>query len=263
MRSPFKTLVLSLAMTAVGAAPLAAADSKIPVEGEQLNYSWKLLGAFGWIAGLKFPNSGRGELRTYAEPGNQSVNSRLFITGADRDDGYYLYQSQMARDGQRTLVSYHGYSFGDKQRKEQTFFDYVKRLARIHKETTGSPAEYRVKKIPDDSMQDILTGIFFLRQNAASITTTLRSDIYSDGKIYPVVFRPLGMGTIERHRVTIPVQRFLITAAPGSQDRWPGGVKVFLSPDSRHIPLRLELQKSLATLRLDLTSAEGTSVAAR
>ena len=37
--------------------------------------------------------------------------------------------------GDKTLTSYHGYAWGNKSRKERTVFDYVKRLARMHKET--------------------------------------------------------------------------------------------------------------------------------
>ena len=261
MRLTKLTGLLFLAVLA--ASSLAAADAPAPPDAELLTYSWKVHGVLAWFAGLKFPTEGKGELRTYAEPGGDAVNSRLFITGPDQNQGYYLYESQMARNGERTMVSYHGYAWGTKERKEKTLFDYDKGLARMHKETSGNSPEYRVKKLPANALRDFLTGIFYLRQNASLITKTLSSEVYSDGKMYPVVFRPLGPVTLDSRNGKVTTERFLITGAPGAPERWPGGVKVWLSDDGRHVPVRIELQESFAVLRLDLQSAEGTAVASR
>ena len=68
--------------------------------------------------------------------------------------------------------------------------DYVKQLARIHKETPGK-VENNVRKMPSPDLRDVLTAIYYLRQNAAHINEPITTSIYSEGKEYPVVFRPV------------------------------------------------------------------------
>lgn len=244
----FATLLLAL--------PAAATDKTCLAYGptEQLRYSWRLRGGLAWVAGLRFPTSGTGQLNTSKETPT-SINSRLRITSRQGDDGYYEYVSDMDESGSRTLMSYHGYEWGGSNRKEQTFFDYVKRLARIHKDTPKAH-EYKVKKLPVESPRDILTGIFFLRQNSQTIDEPLASEIYSDGKLYAVLFRPTGTATVDFEGKKTVVRKFLITAAPGTEQKWPGGVELWLTDDERRIPVRIELKRSFATLRLDLDRIE-------
>ncbi|HET7712005.1 MAG TPA: DUF3108 domain-containing protein, partial [Thermoanaerobaculia bacterium] len=108
---------------------------------------------------------------------------------------------------------------------------------------------------PPEELRDILTAIYYLRRHAGEIKGPMQTSIYSDGKGYPVVFRPASrrVFTIEHQRVSaIGVE---IVDAPGGK-KWPGGVKLWLSDDPRRIPLRIEIQQSLASLQLDLKSIE-------
>ena len=66
-----------------------------------------------------------------------------------------------------------------KSRKENTFFDYVKRLARIRKETPDA-VENKVRSIPSSTIRDVLTGIHYLRENSDTIKAPVLSEIYSD-----------------------------------------------------------------------------------
>jgi Protein of unknown function (DUF3108). len=252
----FRILASLAFATLLFAIPAAATDKTCLEYGpsEQLRYSWRLRGGLAWIAGLRFPTSGTGQLSTSKE-GPDAINSRLRITSGNGDHGFYEYASDMDSSGSRTVMSYHGYQWGGANRKEQTFFDYVKRLARIHKETPKG-REYKVKMLPVESPRDILTGIFFLRQNAQNIDEPLASEIYSDGRLYPVLFRPTGSATIDFEGGKAVVRKFLITAAPGTEQKWPGGVEVWLTDDERRIPVRIELQRSFATFRLDLDRVE-------
>lgn len=228
---------------------------------EQFRYSWRLRGGLAWIAGLRFPTSGTGRMSTSTETPD-SINSRLRITSGKGDDGHYEYVSDMDASGNRTLMSYHGYEWGGSGRKEQTFFDHAKHLARIHKDTVKGH-EYKVKKLPVDAPRDVLTGIFFLRQNAQNINVPLAFDIYSDGKLYPVLFRPIGSASIVFGGDRTVVRKFRITAAPGTERKWPGGVEVWLTDDSRSIPVRIEIQRSFAKLRLELDRIEACGPSAR
>ena len=245
---PVSALLLAAALSA---SSLVAATS---ITGpEQFHYSWRLRGALAWIAGFRFPTSGFGELKNSVTP--EGMASQLLITPAQGEKGFYIYRSEIDLDGERTLTSYHGYQWGEKSRKENTFFDYVKRLARIRKETPDE-VENKVRQIPSSTIRDVLTGIHYLRENSETIKAPVLSEIYSDGKIYPVLFKPDGAETLEVQGKKLATRAFLITAAPSEEKKWPGGVKVWISTDARKIPVRIEIRQGFASLRLDLQSIE-------
>jgi len=245
-------IVLLILAGSMRATPVPCSDR----DTEEFNYSWRLRGGLAWIAGLRFPTSGVGALRTGVPTvGNRDIDSELVIRPSKGRSGFYIYQSQIDTAGQKTLMTYHGYSWGDRERKERTFFDYVKRLARIRKETTDQAVENRVKPIPHKDMRDILTGIYFLRRNAGTFEKPMTSEIYSDGKIYPVVFKPGDRHSFIVAGEKVEARAYDIEAAPGeTSKKWPGGLRVWLSDDARHVPVRIEIRKNFASLQLDLQS---------
>jgi len=226
---------------------------------EELRYSWRLKGGVRFLAGLIFPTTGVGNLRTtYPVGGEHAVHSELLITAPNgKQGGFYSYESDMDDRDARTLMTEHGYAWGKKSRSERTIFDYVKRLARIRKQTPDE-VENRVKALPPDLQQtrDILTAIYFMRQNAHTLNAPLYTSIYSDGKEYPVIFRPAAKNTtLTVGGRQVPVKEFSIIDAPGGK-KWQGGVKVWLSADERRLPMRIEIQQSIASMQLDLQSIE-------
>ena len=227
-----------------------------PSNVEEFHYTWRLRGGLSWVAGLLFPTSGVGELKTvFPREGEHSINSELLITASDRRSGFYQYESQMDESGQKTLMTYHGYAWKNKSRKERTLFDYVKRLAHIHKETPDKQWD-KVEPLPPEELRDILTAVYFLRQNAPSIKTPITTLIYSDGDSYPVVLRPAERRNFTIEGKQISALGFEIVDAPGGRRKWPGGLKVWVSDDERRIPFRIEIQQSMASLQLELQSVE-------
>ncbi|MEO8035532.1 MAG: DUF3108 domain-containing protein [Acidobacteriota bacterium] len=247
-----------LAVMVFGAVDASAADLNChgPSNVEEFRYSWRLRGGLSVIAGLMFPTSGIGNLKTtFPRPGEQpTISSELLITPTDGRSGFYVYESQMDPAGQQTLMTYHGYAWGKKSRKERTVFDYVKRLARMRKETPDK-VEDRVKPLPPEQLRDVLTAIYYLRQNADKIHGPIQTVIYSDGNEYAVIFQPAESRVFEIDDVKVNTLAFEIVDAPGGR-KWPGGMKVYLSNDARRIPFRIEIKQSMASLQLDLQSVE-------
>lgn len=209
-------------------------------------------GAVRFLAGVLFPTSGHGNLRTTF---GSTVRSELLLTApSGRQGGFYEYQSEIDLKHSRTLMTSHGYAWGNKSRSERIVFDYVKRLVRIHKRTPEE-TEHRVKKLPErgEELRDILTAIYFLRQNADGIGAPLQTTIYSDGKEYAVVFRPGEERSFAIGGRPSVARAFHITDAPGGRE-WPGGVTVWLTTDERRLPVRIEVEKSVAAVQLDLVS---------
>jgi hypothetical protein len=245
------------ALFAFCALSLTAAELNCQGPGnvEEFRYSWRLRGGLSWVAGLIFPTSGVGNLKTiYPNAGQSSINSELLITPKDGRSGFFVYESEMDPTGAKTLMTYHGYAWGKKMRKERTIFDYVKRLAHIRKETPDK-VETKDKPLPPETLRDVLTAIYYLRQHAGEIKGPITTTIYSDGKEYPVVFRPADGKTFMIENQKVNAIGFEIVDAPGGK-KWPGGVRVYLSDDARRIPFRIEIQQSMASLQLDLKSIE-------
>jgi Protein of unknown function (DUF3108) len=221
---------------------------------EEFRYSWRLRGGVGLIAGLMFPTKGVGNLKTTF---GDTIHSELLITAPNgKQGGFYAYESDMDDRGGKTLMTYHGYAWGKKSRNERTIFDYVKGLARIRKQTPEE-VENKVKKLPatNDEVRDILTAIVYLRQNATSLSQPLQTTIYSDGKEYPVIFRPGTQKPFIIEGKSVQAKAFHIVDAPGGK-KWSGGVTVWLTNDDRRIPVRIEIQQSVASLQLDLQKIE-------
>jgi len=253
-----RTLLAAVALLLAASSGFAAdLNCHGPSNVEEFRYTWHLRGGISWIAGLIFPTSGVGQFKTsYPNtPDAHDINSSLLITTVGGKSGFYVYESQMDEAGQKTLMTYHGYAWGKKSRKERTVFDYVKRLARIHKETPEKQWD-RVEVMPADAgLRDILTAIHYLRQNADKIHGALQTSIYSDGKEYPVVFRPTERRLFNIGTTRVAAFGFEIVDAPGGR-KWPGGVKVWIADDARRIPFEIDIQESMASLQLELQSIE-------
>lgn len=249
---------LTIALITVVSGSARAADLTCNSAGnvEEFRYSWRLRGGVRFVAGLMFPTTGVGNLRnTYGD----KLHSELLITAPNgKQGGYYEYESDIDGSG-KTLMTSHGYAWGKKARTERTIFDYVKGLARMRKQTPEE-VENRVKKLPagEDEFRDILTAIHFLRQNANTLNQPMQTTVYSDGKEYPVIFKPGARRTFVVEGKTTTARSFEIVDAPGGK-KWPGGVTVWLSSDDRRIPIRIEIKQSLAALQLDLQKVEACS----
>src|SRR3954469_7385469 len=180
-------LALACVVPTAGAVEL---NCRGPANVEAFKYSWKLRGGLSWIGGIMFPTSGVGEWKTtYPAAGRNAIDSSLLITAPAGKSGFYAYESQIESSGQRTLMTYHAYSWKDKSRKERTLFDYATGVARMHKETPEKQWD-KTDRIPSGSFHDVVSAIYYLRQSAGAIRGPVATSIYSDGKSYPVIVRP-------------------------------------------------------------------------
>jgi hypothetical protein len=252
------TIIRKIGIAALAMLVSASAFGASP-NTEEFHYSWRLRGGVRFIAGLLFPTTGVGNLKTtYGD----RIHSELLITApAGKQGGYYAYESDMDEGG-KTLMTFHGYAWGKKSRTERTIFDHEKGLARMRKETPEG-GENRVKKLPEshDELRDMLTAIYFLRQNAGAIRGPMTTTIYSDGKEYPVIFRPGATKPFAIEGKSVDARAFHIVDAPGGK-KWSGGVTVWLTSDDRRVPIRIEIQQSMASVQLDLRKIESSVLVA-
>ncbi|HEX7154599.1 MAG TPA: DUF3108 domain-containing protein [Thermoanaerobaculia bacterium] len=207
---------------------------------ERLQYSWSLRGALTWIARVAVPTSGTGVLETTTDT---EIDSTLTLTAPSRRD-YAVYQSRMSAGGTRTLASMDGYRFNSKAHEQRVAFDYDERVARVQKKDFEG-TRTKVVELESSAPRDVLTSIHYLRLHADEVTTPRMMQIYSGGKPYAFSVAPKKAQMLNGQRV-LP-----FTLTPKNEGK-RGEVRVWLSDDERRVPVRIEMEQKLGTLRLDL-----------
>lgn len=240
MKRALTAVVLTLTMAVVANPQTALAGDGV----EKLRYSWSVKGSLAWLARLILPGSGVGTLETTEGDG---VRSRLTIRG-DRQSGYAYYDSRMSSDGTRTFTSADGYSWLNRSEEQRVTFDYGKGVAHVEKRSDEG-VERKTRKLNDATPQDVLTSIYYLRQNADSIRAPRRAEVYSGGKPYTFVFAPQKPTRLDVAGQSVLVRPFDITPENESKK---GAVRVWLTEDAARVPVRIEIEQNRATLRLDL-----------
>ncbi len=225
----------------IAALLLAGVAFALPLRAETLTYSWRLKGGITWAAKLAFPASGQGTLQT-DEAGN--VHSQLTMLGKDDPKSFYLYESVMAPDGAKTLSSRNAYAYRDDHRDERVVFDTTKGQTQVHR-VDNDTNETRIKKLSSIEPKDVLTSIYYLRHHADELRMPKRAEIFSGSKGYGVLYIPQPATTMNN----VAVRPFRIQPIGGDKT---GEVRVWLSDDAQHVPVRIEIDQKYATLKLDL-----------
>jgi len=223
-------LAAVLVLGALPQAALAAASEPVPVHqvprSEELHYDWHLGGLLGTLAGLFLPSSGEGVMSV--EPaGDGMLSTELLITSPDSEVGeHWRYGSKIASDSGYALEAWNSYKWRDKSDQERVAIDHPR-------------------------VRDVVSGIYQIRRELPARPRTMQ--IWSDGKIYPVVVIPRGA---ERRRVDgrkIDTLHYSVRGYEArSGHRWKGSLELWLARDAAATPVEMHIERSLANLRLEL-----------
>ncbi len=200
--------------------------------GETLDYSWSLRGFLGHLAGVFLPNQGNGELRTRPAEGGGRI-TELEITSRDGHRGeFFLYGGETRADGSaaRAWSAYHwrGRDKSDKQ------------------------------PVDEPGVADMASGIHRIRELRPQKPLPLR--IWSDGKVYPVLVE-----RVDTERVTVPAGTFVADhyRVRGVEEEgkrfWRGGLDLWLARDEVATPVRIQVERGFANVRLDLLPPAATT----
>ena len=228
MKSKLPTALLlgSLALLAVG--PTAGQGKP---QSEEFHYQWQLRNLLGTIAGLFLPNHGEGAL-IFKPVGNGHLQSELTITSSAAKQGeYFRYGSEIDTRTLQPIRAWSSYSW------------------RGETKSKSSPIE-------QTGVLDIASGIYSIRQNPPN--KPRRMEIWSDGKIYPVIVIPLG---VESRRMQdgrkVDVRHFSIRGiATPDRDKWKGKLDLWLARDETSTPVEILLSRNLADVHLELKSLQ-------
>jgi len=216
----------ALLLAAALALPALAAGAA-PAQSEELEYRWRLGRLVGRIAGMFLPSSGDGVMTL--ERKNGQLQAELLITSEHSREGeFWQYGSRVdARTGE-AREAWSSYLWrGEKKSKRQ--------------------------EIEQDGVRDIVSGIWSIRRDPPDKPRPM--EIWSDGKIYPVIVVPRGREVRKIAGRTIPTRHFTIRGydAPNGR-RWKGSLELWLAEDEAATPVEMHIERNLANLQLELKS---------
>ena len=222
----FKTFFCLALLMAFMAVMPALAQGK--PQAEEFQYRWQLRNFIGNLAGLFLPNQGEGSL-TFRKDGNGHLTSELTITSSSAQGEYFRYGSEVDTRTLQPIRAWSAYSW------------------RGETKTKSAPIEQQ-------GVLDVASGIYSIRQNPPD--KARRMEIWSDGKIYPVVVIPLGDENRKmRDGKKIAVRHYSIRGieAPGRR-KWKGKLDLWLARDAAATPVEIMISRNLADVHMELKS---------
>lgn len=194
---------------------------------EEFQYRWQLRNFLGTMAGLFLPNQGEGSL-TFKTVANGHLRSELTITSnAAKQGEYFRYGSEIDTRTLKPVRAWSAYSWrGETKSKSEP--------------------------IDQTGVLDVASGIYAIRLNPPE--KPRRMEIWSDGKIYPVVVMPMGLENRKlRGGKVVNVRHYSIRGvdAPGRR-RWKGRLDLWLSRDVAATPVEILISRNLADVHMEM-----------
>ena len=231
-------LGLSLVALAASAAPAAGRAQASPVavqpaaqvpppatHDEEFQYRWQLQNLVGNIAGIFLPRQGQGSL-TFKSEDNGNLRSELLITSPGHAGEYWRYGAVIDPRRMQPVRAWSSYLWRGKSKSKS-------------------------EEISKQGIMDVVSGIYSIRRDPPA--SPRRMEIWSDGKIYPVVVTPLGTETRKLPHGSVRARHFTIRGAevPGAR-KWKGKLDLWLTPDEAATPVEILISRNLADVRLQL-----------
>jgi len=191
---------------------------------EAFHYRWKLDGFLGSIASIFFPSRGDG-LLTVEPLDNGLVRGELTVTSRQIGSGeFFRYGAEFRADDGATVRAWSDQLWrGDRKSKKQ--------------------------EIEDPGVVDVVSGILSVRRSPPSRAERL--EIWSDGKLYPILVIPgaTETRTVGDRTVEARVYSFRGQALPDRRV-WKGELDLWLADDAERTPLEIVVSRRGAKVRL-------------
>jgi len=222
MSTRLATAVLVAALALANALPTRATE---PVS-EEFRYRWRLGSLLGVVAGLFLPSHGEGVLRVAPADGGNLTSELLITSEESRRGEYWRYGSEMDPDTGRAVRAWSSYRWRGEEKEKRA-------------------------EIEEDGVVDVVSGIWAIRRDPPDRPRPM--EIWSDGKIYPVVVVPRGRETRTIDGRKIATRHFTVKGydVPGKR-RWKGSLELWLAEDAAATPVEIRIARNLADLRLEL-----------
>jgi hypothetical protein len=213
----------------------APTSAPAPPSNEEFHYRWSLHNFLGAVAGLFLPNHGDGEL-TFKTDDNGHLRSELKITSPAAGGDYWRYGAEIDAARLQPIRAWSSYRWRGKQKSES-------------------------EEITQQGVIDIVSAIYSLRNDPPD--RPRRISIWSDEKVYPVLISPRGRERRTLPAGTVDTRHYAIRGIDTGEGRfWKGKVDLWLATDPASTPVVIQISRSLADVRLEMTSLPKAAQAA-
>ena len=198
-----------------------------PAKNEEFRYRWQLKNFMGAVAGLFLPRQGEGSL-TFKRT-NGHLKSELTITSPQsKQEGYFRYGSEVDVRTLQPIRAWSSYSWrGESKSKNEA--------------------------VKEDGVLDVAAGIYAIRSDPPD--KARRMQIWSDGKIYPVVVIPLGTEMRQLPHGKVQARHYSIRGVDlRGQRKWKGKLDLWLATDAAATPIEIVISRNMADVRMELLS---------
>ena len=226
--STLRPLLLGLSLALLPAQPGSARQETAALD-EEFRYQWQLRNFVGTLAGMFLPNHGEGSL-TFKTGKDGHLKSELLITSAESKAGeYFRYGSEVDTRTLRPIRAWSAYSWRGEEKSKHD-------------------------PITQEGVLDIAAGIYAIRQDPP--LRSRRMEIWSEGKVYPVVVIPKGDDRRKVHGKSTVVRHYEVRgiSLPGRR-KWKGKMELWLAKDEAATPVEILISRALADVHMRLQSA--------
>jgi len=207
-------------------APPARPATVPAAAGEVLHYRWRLQGLLGGVAGLFLPRQGEATLCQRPLESGHQVSELYLVAGHGEDGQFFRYGAEIDPASGVTVRAWSSYRW-------------------------RGEAKAREAEVGQAGVIDIASGIQALRRDPPTGTRVL--EIWSDGRVYPVLVLP---GATRRQLLRgepVTVRAYSIRGLSRPERRtWKGRLDLWLADDPAATPMEIRVQRSLADLVLTL-----------
>ena len=155
---------------------------------------------------------------------------KVFVTTAVSSKGgeYFLYGSETSADG--SGVAWSAYRWrGEEKRKRD--------------------------RVRGEDVVDVAAGIRVIRERQPQ--GSMRMRIWSDGKTYPVLVQRVGEANVSVPAGTFRADHYRVRGVRLTGERfWKGGMDLWLAQDEERTPVRIQVERGFANVRLDLVAED-------
>jgi hypothetical protein len=226
MRNQKILLTGIFAILLLGTSPMSGQAEK---RNEEFRYRWQLKNFVGAVAGLFLPNQGEGSL-TFTR-NNGHLTSELLITSQKSRQGeYFRYGSEVDTQTLQPIRAWSSYQWRGESKSKSDAID-------------------------QNGVLDVASGIYSIRRDPPE--KPRRMEIWSEGKIYPVVVVPLG---VENRKLStgrrVQARHYSIRGVSlPDRRKWKGKLDLWLATDEAATPVEILISRNLADVRLELQTA--------
>lgn len=229
--------LLALVLPAGAAAQIGPAGPvQTPPLDEEFQYRWQLGNFVGSLAGIFLPNQGEGSL-TFKTQDNGDLKSELVITSSGHEGEYWRYGAVIDPERLQPIRAWSSYLWRGKSKSKS-------------------------EEIEEQGVMDVVSGIYSIRRDPP--TQRRRMEIWSDGRVYPVVVIPMGLESRKLPNRTVRARHYSIRGVdvPGAK-RWKGKLDLWLTPDESATPVEILISRNLADVRMQLLPTASAPASAR